>query len=301
MPRTLLLADASDLAHELVEEALAGSDFDLIWSKTGNEALQVARGLRPDIVLAQATLPGIDGYAVCEAIKQAPELLGVPVLIMTDAFERYDEARALIAGANQHITKPIRADILRQRLEELLPQNQANPLLAPLPSDSRSLRRKANPVMARTPMTDLSNDSPGDFGNLLEGETLEGDDDLLDVLPLPKDEVIEEGLELDPLSFDPLDDDFDFGTPTPAPTPQPESAPPAELQAPTPSLQGRDEIRDSIGTMTAEILPELPEDLSQELIETLVERFEAIAWEVIPKLAETLVREEIRRMKESDL
>ena len=301
MPRTLLLADASDLTHELVEGALAGIDFDLIWSKTGIEALQVARGLRPDIVLAEATLPGIDGYAVCEAIKQAPELLGVPVLIMTDAFERYDEARALIAGANQHITKPIRADILRQRLGELLPKNQANPVLAPPPSDSRSLRRKANPLMARTPAPDLSNDSPSDFGNLLEGETLEGDDDLLDVLPLPKDEVLEEELEFAPHSFDPLDDAFDFGTPAPPPAQQPEMARPAEREVAIPPFQGRDEIRDSIGAMTAEILPELPEDLSQDLIETLVERFEAIAWEVIPKLAETLVREEIRRMKEGDL
>jgi len=298
MPRTLLLADASDLTHELVERALEGTPFDLISSKSGTEALQVARGLRPDIVLADVSLPEIDGYAVCEAIKQVPELLGVPVLLLTGAFEPFDEARAQICGADQHITKPVEADILRERLVELVPEDSTNLALAPFPSESHSPRKKANPVMARPPVSNLPNDSRSDFGTLLEGEALDAEEDLLDVLPLPKDEALEEELELDQLVLDPLDDDFDFGSPAARPAEQADTTPPSEGEAPAPPSPYRDEIRDSIGALTAETLPELPEDQTRALVETLVERFEAIAWEVIPKLAETLVREEIRRMKE---
>ncbi len=125
MPKTLLLADDSVTIQKVVGISFANEDVELITVDNGDDALVKARDSRPDVILADVVMPGKNGYEVCEALKADPELCHIPVLLLTGTFEAFDEERAKQAGADGHITKPFEAQILVDRVNEML----ARPLL----------------------------------------------------------------------------------------------------------------------------------------------------------------------------
>lgn len=122
MPKTLLLADDSVTIQKVVGISFANEDVKLVTVDNGDDALAQAREVRPDIVLADVVMPGMNGYEVCEAIKSDAALRHVPVLLLTGTFEAYDEERAQRAGADGHVTKPFEAqalvDLVNARLAE---------------------------------------------------------------------------------------------------------------------------------------------------------------------------------------
>ena len=317
MPRTLLLADDSQVIHGLVERGLADQDIILIASRDGSDAIEIARSLRPDIVLADVNLPGINGYEVCEALKQSPELRGVPIVLMTGAFDPYDPVKARAVGADDHITKPFEADILVECLRTQLSESDPNLRLDPLLTDDLQPPKEMTKKMAQS--TAPTRTAHPDSRAPNQESRLEDDLDLLDVLPLPKDDLLEDEFEEGELIGDPFDNSSSIPSPTPPsiPTPAPtldqglgfwapisplsaDPEPPRVVEVPqagpAPSARFRQEIHDSIEEVASEAFADYPETL----VKTLVERFEAIAWEVIPRLAETLIQEEIRRMKSGD-
>ena len=122
MTRTLLLADPSPVIQALVERGLPSHEFELLCAGSGDDALALARSRRPDLILAEVTLAGLDGYQLCEAIKESPELHGVPVLLLSGAFGHYDPQRALESRADGHLQKPFESETLIDRVNEVLAQ-----------------------------------------------------------------------------------------------------------------------------------------------------------------------------------
>jgi CheY-like chemotaxis protein len=130
MPKTLLLADDSVTIQKVVGISFANEDVALLTVDNGDDAIARARETRPDIVLADVVMPGMNGYEVCEAIKSDPELHSTPVLLLTGTFEAFDEERAARAGADGHVTKPFEAQALVDQVNARLAQVTA-PALAP--------------------------------------------------------------------------------------------------------------------------------------------------------------------------
>jgi len=122
MPKTLLLADDSVTIRKVVGISFANEDVTLVTVDNGDDALARAREIRPDIVLADVVMPGMNGYEVCEAIKSDPQLRHTPVLLLTGTFEAFDEERAARAGADGHITKPFEARALVEQVNTRLAQ-----------------------------------------------------------------------------------------------------------------------------------------------------------------------------------
>ena len=134
MPVTLLLADDSVVIQKLVGLSFANEDIKIITVDNGDDAISRANECKPDIVLADVVMPGKNGYEVCSAIRTNPELAGTPVLLLTGTFEAFDEGRANEVGATGHVTKPFEAQVLVDRVTEILEQSrgaaQASPSLA---------------------------------------------------------------------------------------------------------------------------------------------------------------------------
>ncbi len=122
MPKTLLLADDSVTIQKVVGISFANEDVALLTVDNGDDAIARVREARPDIVLADVVMPGMNGYEVCEAIKSDPELRNTPVLLLTGTFEAFDEERATRAGADGHITKPFEAQSLVDQVNTRLAQ-----------------------------------------------------------------------------------------------------------------------------------------------------------------------------------
>jgi len=148
MPKTLLLADDSVTIQKVVGISFANEDVKLVTVDNGDDALARARELRPDIVLADVVMPGMNGYEVCEAIKKDPELGSIPVLLLTGTFEAFDEERAARAGADGHITKPFEAQSLVDQVHARLASARPSP---PLPTP----QPEASPDAPTAPPVDV--------------------------------------------------------------------------------------------------------------------------------------------------
>ncbi|MEZ4598556.1 MAG: response regulator [Syntrophotaleaceae bacterium] len=120
MSKMLLLADDSVTIQKVVELIFAHSDYGLKCVGNGDEALEQARLSRPDIILADAHMPGRNGYDLCAAVKADPALNRVPVLMLAGAFEPFDEEKARSVGADGWIAKPFESQSLMDEVEGLL-------------------------------------------------------------------------------------------------------------------------------------------------------------------------------------
>src|SRR4051812_952841 len=106
MPKQILLVDDSVTIHRVVEITFAREDYQITAVKSGDEAIARAKDLRPDVVLADAGMPGKTGYDVCAALRADAALAGVPCLILTGNFSPYDEVKGNKAGADGFVVKP---------------------------------------------------------------------------------------------------------------------------------------------------------------------------------------------------
>jgi CheY-like chemotaxis protein len=144
MPKTLLLADDSVTIQKVVGITFANEDVELITVDNGDAALKRARAVRPDLILADVSMPGLNGYELCRAIKQERDLAHIPVLLLTGAFESFDGRRAADAGADAHISKPFEAQALIDQVNTLLTRPAGRPARA-------EIRPPAPPAAGQSP------------------------------------------------------------------------------------------------------------------------------------------------------
>jgi len=119
MTLKILVADDSVTIQKIVTIAFSSEDAEIRSVANGDDAVDLARDFRPDIVLADVIMPGCSGYEVCARIKADPELSRVPVLLLVGAFEAYDEAEAARVKSNGRLTKPFDTEELIQTVLSL--------------------------------------------------------------------------------------------------------------------------------------------------------------------------------------
>jgi diguanylate cyclase (GGDEF)-like protein len=116
--RILVVDDAMEniqiLHHALRDE------HEVLFALDGEKALQIALEQQPDLILLDAVMPGMDGYAVCAALRGSPRLQDIPVIFVTALSQPEDETRALEAGAVDFISKPFNVAVVRARVRSQL-------------------------------------------------------------------------------------------------------------------------------------------------------------------------------------
>jgi len=120
MAKKILLADDSVTIQKVVELILSEGDYELKVFSNGEEAFQYIQQDKPDIVLADVEMPGLNGYQLCEKIKNDPNLKDIPVILLSGAFEPLDENRATEVGADDNIVKPFESSELVNKINGLL-------------------------------------------------------------------------------------------------------------------------------------------------------------------------------------
>ncbi|HKZ56718.1 MAG TPA: response regulator [Thermodesulfovibrionales bacterium] len=108
----LLLSDDSITMQKLVELILAEEGFEIMSTSNGEEALAGIPSFQPDIVLADVEMPKINGYQLCDKIKQNTSTSRLPVILLAGAFEQFDEELAKKVGADDFIIKPFESQEL---------------------------------------------------------------------------------------------------------------------------------------------------------------------------------------------
>lgn len=131
MRAKLLLADDSVTVQRVIELTFADEGLDVVSVGDGRQAIDRIEQERPDIVLADASMPECDGYQVAAYVKQAPHLAHIPVVLMTGAFEHVDEARARAAGCAGVLAKPFDPQMAVSLVRQLLGRQTGEPPAAP--------------------------------------------------------------------------------------------------------------------------------------------------------------------------
>ena len=105
MPK-LLLADDSPTTQKVVQLTFADEGIDVVVADDGDTAMELYSHHKPDIVLADINIPGLNGYEVCEAIRKREDNGATPVILLAGSFEPFDVEKAHDVGASDYLTKP---------------------------------------------------------------------------------------------------------------------------------------------------------------------------------------------------
>ena len=117
---TVLVVDDNLQNREVAEGNLIGAGYTVIQAEGGAEALELLTARRPDLVLLDVLMPGIDGYETCRRIRALPEGGDVPVLFLTALGDLETHKAALESGADDFLTKPLNRTELLIRVRSLL-------------------------------------------------------------------------------------------------------------------------------------------------------------------------------------
>jgi DNA-binding response OmpR family regulator len=123
-PRVLVVDDEEDIV-ELIRFNLVGAGFDVVTAATGTEALRQARITEPDVILLDAMLPELDGFAVCEILRREPETAATPVIFVTSWGSEDARVLGLQFGGNDYVVKPFSPKELVLRVKNLLGRPRA--------------------------------------------------------------------------------------------------------------------------------------------------------------------------------
>ncbi|HQU13145.1 MAG TPA: response regulator, partial [Thermodesulfobacteriota bacterium] len=127
MPKKLLLAEDSLTIRRVFELALSCSDIAITAVDNGEDAVRLAGEISPDLVVADLTLPGKNGFAVAAELRAMEKTEKIPVLILSGTLVPLDEARLKASGARGVLFKPFESRELLDNIERLLREGTAVP------------------------------------------------------------------------------------------------------------------------------------------------------------------------------
>jgi putative two-component system response regulator len=114
--RPLILAVDDEATNLQLLRQILQDHYRLLFAKDGARALELAHQERPDLVLLDVMMPGMNGYEVCAALKADPATAAIPVIFVTALTDTEDEVEGFEAGAVDYITKPLSPPIVRARV-----------------------------------------------------------------------------------------------------------------------------------------------------------------------------------------
>jgi two-component system alkaline phosphatase synthesis response regulator PhoP len=129
-PAKVLIADDNPQGLELLEAFLAGTDYDIATAADGEETLRKVAEWHPDLILLDIMMPKISGFEVCKRLKAKEETRDIVVLMVTALDQNSDIDRAVEAGTNDFLTKPINKTELLVRVKAALKSREYKEQLA---------------------------------------------------------------------------------------------------------------------------------------------------------------------------
>ena len=116
----VLIADDIQQNRELLEAYLVEEGYQILMASDGQQTMQIVEHHQPDLILLDIMMPRMSGYEVCSQIKADPAKRGIPVLMVTALNEAGDIEKAVNAGCDDFLTKPVSRLELRTRVRSLL-------------------------------------------------------------------------------------------------------------------------------------------------------------------------------------
>ena len=116
----VLLVDDTRTLLSLIQVYLMGWQMEFVEAKDGTEGLARAREHRPDLVITDVRMPGMDGFELCAAIRADPVLHKTPIVLLTSLADDASRKKGKLVGATAFLTKPVSVDELRTTVGGIL-------------------------------------------------------------------------------------------------------------------------------------------------------------------------------------
>jgi two-component system, cell cycle response regulator DivK len=123
MMPTVLIVEDNEASRDALARLLQRRDYKVLTAADGREAVEVTRSEKPDLILMDLGLPGIDGWDATAHIKMDPELRHIPIIVLSAHAMPNDRHQAMAAGGDDFDTKPVDFVRLLGKIEMLLPGN----------------------------------------------------------------------------------------------------------------------------------------------------------------------------------
>ncbi|MCG6912249.1 MAG: response regulator [Deltaproteobacteria bacterium] len=120
MPKKILIVDDEPNIIIPLQFLMEQNGYDVQVAKSGEEALESISRYRPDLVLLDIMLPGIDGFEVCEIVRLKPEWRNMKIVFLSAKGREVDIAKGMVLGADKYITKPFSNQEIIESVEKLL-------------------------------------------------------------------------------------------------------------------------------------------------------------------------------------
>lgn len=120
MQKTILVVDDEQDIVDLISYNLSKEGFEVATANNGTDAVEIAQRLRPDLVILDIMMPGMDGFEVCRALRQDSSLQSTAIVFLTAKAGEIDQILGLELGADDYIQKPISPRVLLARVKTIL-------------------------------------------------------------------------------------------------------------------------------------------------------------------------------------
>lgn len=120
MNKKVLVIEDDPSASELMVYTLEPKGYQVITASNGLEGLKKAMDERPDLIILDIMLPGLDGYEVCQRLRREPETVGLPILMMSAKARQDDVDTGIKVGGDDYLTKPVKPSEILAKVETLL-------------------------------------------------------------------------------------------------------------------------------------------------------------------------------------
>ena len=121
----ILLVEDNEMNRDMLSRRLERKGYQIIMAVDGQEGIAKARSERPDLILMDMSLPGIDGWEATRQLKGAEDTKGIPIIALTAHAMASDEQRAREAGCDDFDTKPVELPRLLGKIHALAPGGPA--------------------------------------------------------------------------------------------------------------------------------------------------------------------------------
>ena len=114
--RKILIVDDSPTERHVLNDMLTKSGYEVVASDNGEDAILKAKALKPDLILMDVVMPGLNGFQATRAISRDPDTRAIPIILCTSKSQETDKIWGMRQGARDYIVKPVNRDELLEKI-----------------------------------------------------------------------------------------------------------------------------------------------------------------------------------------
>ncbi len=277
----LLLADDSITIQKVVELVLTPENFQVRSFNDGEQALSELVSYMPHIVLADIDMPKLNGYQLCEKIKDNPATADTPVILLAGAFEPFDEEYAKKSGADDFIIKPFESQELISKVKALVKEKPQDNQFAET-QETQDTIPEDDPFAALDVMPEVQEEAPEQESASTE---ITFNDDDFDALQEADSEAPQKDIEDEPMTFQ---DAFSEALQRQEKEPV---APSQPLSIDVSNMPSKEEVLELFRQSIDErMIAFFNDELRETLIAMVQERVESLIKEAVPLVTEQVIQ-----------